>query len=268
MTGTPLETDPRFWVLSEALASYAGDPNDPLVLEGGYLQAAVALVLRAREPLELLLIKRATSERDPWSGHMALPGGRHEESDPDLAATAVREALEEIGLPLHRHAKPLGRLDDVRTHTGDMIVRPYVWSLEEPVVLSPNAEVAVVFAPADVAADLGPLTARYAAETASRLRERRAASWQYPGERATALRSYAELNLALGDVEAALASYDDLLALGIPPAEEADVRYRYAVFLARRGDANRARVMLERARSLLPADERVAKLLDAIDSRK
>jgi hypothetical protein len=129
-------------------------------------------------------------------------------------------------------------------------------------------EVAVVFAPADVAANLGPLTARYAAETAARLRERRAASWQYPGERATALRSYADLNLVLGDVEAALVSYDDLLALGIPPAEEADVRYRYAVFLARRGDANRARVMLERARSLLPADERVAKLLDAIDSRK
>lgn len=129
-------------------------------------------------------------------------------------------------------------------------------------------EVAVVFAPAEAAADLGPLTTRYAEETAARLRERLAASWQYPGERATALRSYADLNLVLGDLDAALTAYDDLLAIGIPPAEEAEVRYRYAVFLARRGDANRARVMLERARSLLPADERVTKLLDAIDGRK
>jgi hypothetical protein len=77
----PLETDPRFWVLSEALASYAGDANDPLVLEGEVVQASVALVLRARDPLEILLIKRATSERDPWSGHMALPGGRRDGAD-------------------------------------------------------------------------------------------------------------------------------------------------------------------------------------------
>jgi len=129
-------------------------------------------------------------------------------------------------------------------------------------------EVAVVFAPAGLATGLGPLTARYAEETTRRLRERRAASWQYPGERAIALRSYADLNLVLGDLDTALAAYDDLLALGIPPAEEAEVRYRYAVFLARRGDAHQARLMLERARSLLPADERVARLLDAIDSRR
>jgi 8-oxo-dGTP pyrophosphatase MutT (NUDIX family) len=113
MQGGPLETDPRFWVLSEALASYAGDANDPLVLHGGYLQAAVAVVLRAREPLELLLIKRATSERDPWSGHMALPGGRRDESDQDLLTTARRETLEETGVDLAVDGRQLGRLDEV-----------------------------------------------------------------------------------------------------------------------------------------------------------
>lgn len=113
MSDSPLETDPRFWVLSEALASYAGDANDPLVLEGGPLQASVALVLRARDPLELLLIKRATSERDPWSGHMALPGGRRDDADADLQGTARRETLEETGVDLERLGRPLGRLDDV-----------------------------------------------------------------------------------------------------------------------------------------------------------
>ena len=127
-------------------------------------------------------------------------------------------------------------------------------------------EVAVVFAPTELAGDLGPLTARYAEATVARLRERHAASWQYPLERAVALRSYADLNVALGDLDTAMAAYDDLLAIGIRPAEEAEVRYRYAMFLARRGDANRARLMLERARSLLPADERVARLLDAINT--
>lgn len=110
---SPLETDPRFWVVSEALASYASDANDPLVLEGDHLQASVALVLRARDHLDLLLIKRATSERDPWSGHMALPGGRRDGADQDLEATARRETLEETGVDLGAWATPLGRLDDV-----------------------------------------------------------------------------------------------------------------------------------------------------------
>ncbi len=130
--GGPLETDPRFWVLSEALASYAGDPNDPLVLEGGYLQAAVALVLRAREPLELLLIKRATSERDPWSGHMALPGGRRDEADADLLNTARRETLEETGVDLVADGRPLGRLDEIAPlspRLPKLAISPFVFAV-------------------------------------------------------------------------------------------------------------------------------------------
>jgi 8-oxo-dGTP pyrophosphatase MutT (NUDIX family) len=140
VTSSPLETDPRFWVLSEALASYAGDANDPLVLEGSHVQASVALVLRAREPLDLLLIKRAKSERDPWSGHMALPGGRRDESDGDLLRTAVRETLEETGLDLQRAGKPLGRLDDGAPSSPrlpELTITPYVFGV------SPDAEARV-----------------------------------------------------------------------------------------------------------------------------
>jgi 8-oxo-dGTP pyrophosphatase MutT (NUDIX family) len=132
MMGQPLETDPRFWVLSEALASYAGDANDPLVLEGSYVQAAVALVLRARDPLELLLIKRAQSERDPWSGHMALPGGRRDESDTDLLRTAIRETHEETGVDLGSGGKPLGRLEDVAPSSPrlpKLTISPYVFGV-------------------------------------------------------------------------------------------------------------------------------------------
>jgi 8-oxo-dGTP pyrophosphatase MutT (NUDIX family) len=66
------------------------------------IHAAVALILRQRQatPVELLLIKRAEHPRDPWSGHMALPGGRMEPQDPHLLATAVRETREETGVVL------------------------------------------------------------------------------------------------------------------------------------------------------------------------
>lgn len=109
-------------------------------------RAAVAAVLREGGPTgpEVLLIKRVDRVGDPWSGQMAFPGGRFEPSDPDLLATAIRESREEVGLHLPDHAELLGRLDDLRTHTGDMLVRPYVFLLQRPVVLEPNVEVAEI----------------------------------------------------------------------------------------------------------------------------
>lgn len=139
MTTGPLETDPRFWVLSEALASYAGDANDPLVLEGKVVQASVALVLRARDPLEVLLIKRATSERDPWSGHMALPGGRRDDADAEAVDTARRETLEETAVDLRSVGTPLGKLDDVRPSSSRLprlIISPFVFGVAAEVSAS------------------------------------------------------------------------------------------------------------------------------------
>ena len=62
-------------------------------------EAAVSLLLRpSGDGLKFLAIKRAESEGDPWSGHMALPGGRRDAEDEDLWVTAVRETWEETGL--------------------------------------------------------------------------------------------------------------------------------------------------------------------------
>ena len=50
----------------------------PVVAEAaGYARAAVAIVVRAGSGgLEFIVIHRAHRRGDPWSGHMALPGGR------------------------------------------------------------------------------------------------------------------------------------------------------------------------------------------------
>src|SRR5688500_19473207 len=79
----------------------------------GSKEAAVALLLRAHEELELLLIKRAEQESDPWSGHVALPGGRRDAEDPDLLHTALREAEEEVGITASRDLQLIGALDEV-----------------------------------------------------------------------------------------------------------------------------------------------------------
>lgn len=78
------------------------DPLESLVIGPEHRkQAAVALILReAPADVSVLIIKRAEREGDPWSGHLALPGGRAQPEDPDLLATAARETFEEIGLDL------------------------------------------------------------------------------------------------------------------------------------------------------------------------
>ena len=70
--------------------------------------AAVTIVLRAgREDAEVLLIERSRNEVDPASGHVALPGGRVDEGDGNLLATALRELEEEVGLTQEDLAGPL-----------------------------------------------------------------------------------------------------------------------------------------------------------------
>ncbi len=55
--------------------------------------ATVAFVTRDKK---VLLIKRVANPNDPWSGQIALPGGRREAGE-TCEQTAKREALEEVG---------------------------------------------------------------------------------------------------------------------------------------------------------------------------
>ena len=48
----------------------------------------------------MAFIRRAEREGDPWSGHIAFPGGRAQSDDADARAVAERETLEEIGIGL------------------------------------------------------------------------------------------------------------------------------------------------------------------------
>jgi 8-oxo-dGTP pyrophosphatase MutT (NUDIX family) len=96
--------------------------------------AAVAAVLRERDGrAELLFIRRATRRGDPWSGHMAWPGGKREPGDGDLLACAVRETREEIGLDLAGAADVIGTLrgwrNDGRSPGRLQGVFPYVFAL-------------------------------------------------------------------------------------------------------------------------------------------
>jgi 8-oxo-dGTP pyrophosphatase MutT (NUDIX family) len=112
----------------------------------GRAQAAVALVLApgGQAGPELLLIRRAEVDGDPWSGQMGLPGGRREDQDADLVETACRETEEETGIELHS-TRLIGVLDDIAPTTPilpPIAVRPFVFALSNMPAVTPSREVA------------------------------------------------------------------------------------------------------------------------------
>lgn len=117
-------------------------------------RAAVATILReGAQGGEILFIRRAERTSDPWSGHMAFPGGRRQASDTSLLLTATRETREEIGLDLDARGHVLGRLPDVVPHSKmpePLTVSAFVFALHEDAPLTLNHEVAeTIWAPLD-----------------------------------------------------------------------------------------------------------------------
>jgi 8-oxo-dGTP pyrophosphatase MutT (NUDIX family) len=117
--------------------------RDPELVSHCPRRAAVAIVLRDAEPsIEALFIHRADHPDDPWSGHMAFPGGRTENGEAALA-TAIRETAEEVGIDLEP-AELLGALDELqpaRRHPLDLAISPFVFRVSDDVATRPNHEV-------------------------------------------------------------------------------------------------------------------------------
>ncbi len=121
----------REW--AERLRSALADrPADRIPETECEIRAAVTLILRSPETggtdPEVLFVRRARVPGDPWSGHVALPGGRHDPEDADLLETARRETLEETDLRRERedHLGRLGEIHPRSRHLPSICVTPFV----------------------------------------------------------------------------------------------------------------------------------------------
>jgi 8-oxo-dGTP pyrophosphatase MutT (NUDIX family) len=74
----------------------------------------------------IILTERTTGGRH-HSGEISFPGGRAESDDPDLVATALREAAEEIGLrPADAGVRVVGTLEPFWIPVSNYLVTPVV----------------------------------------------------------------------------------------------------------------------------------------------
>ena len=92
--------------------------------------AVVCLILKTTpdlQDLEIFIVKRVKSETDPWSGQMALPGGKSDPKDLDLKQTVIREVFEETNIDLSDKGQFIGTLRVARSIVKpEMKILPFV----------------------------------------------------------------------------------------------------------------------------------------------
>ena len=115
-----VSTTPYIDLARELLRDYT-----PHAVEAGdFKLAAVLILLYHHDGAERVLLTRRTDTVEHHKGQISFPGGGVHDEDADLAATALRETWEEVGVR-PEHVELLGRLDDIIT-ISDYHVAPYV----------------------------------------------------------------------------------------------------------------------------------------------
>lgn len=117
--------------------------REPSLTRRSPAPAAVLVPIVLRDEPMVLLTERAT-RMSTHSGQIAFPGGRVDPGDATIAAAALREAWEEVGLDAS-FVEVLGELPTYTTITA-FVVTPVVALVQPGFALRPNpAEVADVF---------------------------------------------------------------------------------------------------------------------------
>jgi 8-oxo-dGTP pyrophosphatase MutT (NUDIX family) len=111
-----------------ALARPVGEAAAPQIV--GLTCAAVLIPLLWDEDRWQVLFTRRTDRVETHKGQVAFPGGACDPVDVDVAATALRETEEEVGIPPHA-VRLLGRMRPMPTVTG-FLVTPVVGVLRWP----------------------------------------------------------------------------------------------------------------------------------------
>jgi 8-oxo-dGTP pyrophosphatase MutT (NUDIX family) len=120
-------------------------PGDGGLLPGRKVRDAAVLIGLVARPAGLtVLLTQRTAHLHDHAGQISFPGGRRDDGDADLVATALRETHEEVGLA-PAAISVLGALAEYRTVTAYRVM-PYVALVQPDFTAAPDPfEVAEVF---------------------------------------------------------------------------------------------------------------------------
>jgi len=117
-------------------AALDGRPRKTVEIDG-FVSAAVLLLLLDRPGGVQVLFAKRSEQVANHKGQISFPGGIAEDRDPSLLHTALREAQEEIGLPVDS-VEMLGSLDDMVTVVTRFVITPFVGLVGSPLTYKPD----------------------------------------------------------------------------------------------------------------------------------
>lgn len=100
-------------------------------------RGAVLILLYPHENTINTVLTLRPSYKGVHSGQVSFPGGKPEPSDVNLAATALREANEEIGL-ITGSVELIGTLSDLYIPPSNFLVSPFIAKVSEKPILIRN----------------------------------------------------------------------------------------------------------------------------------
>lgn len=125
LTIPTIKQPPPGTIAQYRMSSFARQ-NKQDVPENARIACTLVLLYPKNEAWYLILIQRTSNNpNDRHGGQISLPGGQQEESDPSLAATAIREAQEEVGVDPSK-VTLLGELTDLYIPVSNFRVHPFV----------------------------------------------------------------------------------------------------------------------------------------------
>jgi 8-oxo-dGTP pyrophosphatase MutT (NUDIX family) len=136
---------PPAWLRPERLPD--GVPIErPAAPPGARLAAALVLVYPGLEGEAMLVLTERVDYGGDHSGEVSLPGGKVDPGDADAAATALREAWEEVGLDAgSAGVEVVGRLDALWIPPSNFRVEPIVAiAARRPAFVPDRREVAAI----------------------------------------------------------------------------------------------------------------------------
>jgi len=118
--------------------------HTPRVLTGNSLAEAGVLIAITDEPEPHVILTQRSSDMPTHKGEVAFPGGKREEADVDIIATAIREAHEEINLDPNQ-VKVIGTLDQVVSRYGFLVTPVLAVIPKEAPINADSREIDAVF---------------------------------------------------------------------------------------------------------------------------
>ena len=101
------------------------------IIDSHTARAAVLVPIFCKNGELHVLFTKRTETVEHHKGQISFPGGKKDDTDESLLATALRESLEEIGLE-SKSVEILGELDEERTIVSDHIISPFVGVIPYP----------------------------------------------------------------------------------------------------------------------------------------